>query len=153
MKQEKNIKKAVISFALFACMISASTVFALSAWTQQYIMASYGLVKTIGLEAYWDKNCTNLVSSINWGMVAPNSSETMLIYLKNEGTTPVTFSLNVTNWNPPQASKFISLTWNYTGAVAARNQCIPVNLNLIVASNITGITDFNFQIVIVATES
>jgi len=109
---------------------------------------SIGIVKTVGVEAYWDFACTNRVTQINWGLVEPNSTVNATIYLKNPGNAPITLLLSTENWNPSNASNYIALTWDYAGQTINPGAILKVNLTLAVSSNVTGITSFSFDILI-----
>ncbi len=64
---------------------------------------------------------------------------TNIIYVKNEGTTFLTRSLDTTDWNSTNAPDYMSLNWDYDGTTVAPNQVIQVTLTLSVSQNITGI--------------
>ena len=106
-------------------------------------------MKALGVGVYWDLNCTESVSSIDWGMVEPGESVNRTVFLKNEGNAPILLYLNTTDWNPPEAENDLTLTWNYTGEQVEPLQIQPVTLVLMVNQNVTGITSFNFNIQIV----
>ncbi|MHA1665387.1 MAG: hypothetical protein ACTSVW_06100 [Candidatus Njordarchaeales archaeon] len=112
-----------------------------------------GVVKTVGVKAYLDSECTQEVSSIDWGVLEPGSTKSFTIFIKNEGNVDVTLSLSSENWTPQSASTYITISWDYNGSSIAPNQVIQVNLNLQVSSSVSGIDNFSFDIVITATES
>jgi hypothetical protein len=116
-------------------------------------MYSYGTVQiqTAGIAAYRDVNCVTQVSDVAWGNLAPGSSATNTIYLKNEGTTALTLSLNTANWNPSTASNYMALSWDYNGQSIAPDQVIQVTLTLSVSSSIDGVNYFGFEIMIDGT--
>ena len=116
--------------------------------TAQKTIHNIGSVKTVGVEAYWDQGCTDLVISINWGKIEPAASRKVIVYLRNEGNSPITLSLTTKSWSPSQASTYITLSWNYTGSSIQPNEFKPVTLSLTISQSITGITSFGFDIVI-----
>jgi hypothetical protein len=59
--------------------------------------------------------------------------------------------LQTSNWNPPNAADYISLSWNYGGQTIGANQVLAVTLSLSISSNIQGITTFSFDIVVVGS--
>ena len=81
-------------------------------------------------------------------MVEPGSSTSVTVYIKNTGNSPVTLTLDTENWNPSSASNYMSLSWDYNGQSIDAGGVVQVELTLTVYSNVTGITDFNFDIVI-----
>jgi hypothetical protein len=112
-------------------------------------LPNVGTVKAIGVGVYWDTSCSDHVSSIDWGMVEPGTTKNVSFYTKNEGTTPVTLSLETENWNPANASIYMSLDWDYAGQEIDVDEVIQVTLSLSVSDSIGGITDFSFDIIII----
>jgi hypothetical protein len=106
--------------------------------------------KKVGVGIYWDPACTNRTSSISWGILDPGSNQTVNVYIRNEGSAVETLSKTTQNWNPSNASTYMSLTWNYANQTLSINQVIQVSLTLAVSSNVTGINNFNFDMTIVA---
>jgi len=112
-----------------------------------------GNVKTVGVGVYWDNACTNNVTSIDWGFLEPGATVNKTVYIKNEGNTPMVLNITTDNWNPASASENITLSWNREGYVL--NTTAPVVqaiLTLSVPSNISGVTNFSFYIIITGTE-
>jgi len=116
-------------------------------------LSSIGNVTTVGVGAYWDEACTNEVATIDWGTIDPGGSVNKVMYIKNEGNTAITLSLNATNWSPSNAGNYISLDWDYSGQEIAAGGVIQVTLTLTVSSSISGITSFTFDIIITGTQS
>jgi len=114
-------------------------------------LGSSGLVKTIGVGVYWDSSCSQAVYSIDWGMVEPGSQKNTSVYIRNEGNTNITLSLATENWNPENASNYMTLTWDYDNRTLAPNQVIQVTLILSIQDDIEGIESFSFTIVIIGT--
>ena len=113
------------------------------------IIASTGTVKAVNVGVYWNQNCTETVTSIDWGMLEPAESKNATIYLKNEGNTPINLSLNTSNWNPAEARNYVNLNWTYSGENLQPDQALPATLTLSVEQNVTNITTFNFDIIII----
>ena len=111
-------------------------------------LQSVGTVKALGVGVYWDSGCSQTVSSIDWGSAEPGAVKNVTGYIRNEGNAPITLSLQTANWNPPNATDYISLSWNYSGQTIGPNQVVAVTLSLSISSSITGITSFSFDIVI-----
>jgi len=83
------------------------------------VIPNTGTVKTIGVGVYWDSGCTSQVTSIDWGTIDAGATENVVVYIRNEGTGPVTLSLSTENWSPSSASSYMDLTWDYSGAAIA----------------------------------
>lgn len=125
------------------------------------IIAGFGSSKTIvyassvegvGVGIYWDQVCTNRTLSLNWGPIVPGSNNILTIYVRNEGNSAASLSLETSNWNPSTSSGYMSLHWNYSGQVLNVDQVIPLELTLTVYSTISGITNFSFNTIITITE-
>ncbi len=108
-------------------------------------------MKGIGVGVYWDSACTNRTSSINWGLLDPGSNKTATVYVRNEGNAVATLSEAAQNWNPSNASSYMTLNWNYAGQALNVNQVLQVKLTLTVSPTVSGITNFTFDTTITAT--
>jgi hypothetical protein len=110
------------------------------------------VISTQGVGVYWDAQCKNEVSSVDWGMMEPGSSTSVMVYVRNEANTSTVFSLSAENWNPVNASQYISLTWDYAGAVVDVGAVVQVTVSLWVSDTIEGVTDFTFDIVVTRSD-
>jgi len=114
-------------------------------------MSNVGEVKAIGVGIYWDQTCTTEVSSINWGIIEPGSSKNVTVYIRNEGNSVASLTMNASNWNPSNASDYIDLSWNYEGQVINVNEVLEVTFTLTISTEIQGIISFSFDIVIIGS--
>lgn len=112
-----------------------------------------GRIKTVNIGVFADENCTMPVTEIDWGTIPPGGFSQAGIYIKNTGNTPVNVSLATENWDPPECPNYISLSWDLTNMTFSPGEVRYTTLTLTVASNISGITDFCFDIVITGTGS
>jgi len=108
-------------------------------------------VKAVGVGVYWDAALTNKVSSIDWGVLDPSSNKNITVYIRNEGNSAVSLTMNTANWNPSTASNYVTLTWNYGGLSINVGAVTQVKLTLSVSASVTGITNFSFDVNIVAS--
>jgi hypothetical protein len=132
---------------VFAIVLaSIAVVYALT--SVSVYLSSVGTVKALGVGVYWDSGCSQTVSSIDWGLAEPGAVKNVTVYMRNEGNAPITLSLQTSNWNPPNAADYISLSWDYGGQAIGVNQVVAVTLSLSISSNIQGITTFSFDVVI-----
>jgi len=106
---------------------------------------------TAGLGIFQNSQGTTPLTSLSWGTLEPGQSQTITCYIKNEGNTPTTLSLQTANWNPTSAQNYLTLSWNYNNQAIDPNQTIQITITLDVDSNIQGITDFSFDITIVGS--
>ena len=117
----------------------------------RHAVSNKGVIKTVGVGVYSDSNCGSKLSSIDWGMLEPGQSLNVTGYIRNEATSAVTLSLSTANWSPSNASQYITLKWDYGGISIAPNEVVKVTFMLAVSENISGITNFSFDIAIIST--
>jgi len=114
-------------------------------------VGNQGAVKALGVGVYSDSNCSSAVSAINWGAVEPGTSKNSTVYVKNQGNAPVTLSMSTANWNPANASNYLTLSWDYGGQAIDPGAAVRVTLTLSMSAAIKGIDSFSFDIIITAT--
>ena len=110
-----------------------------------------GVVEAIGVDVYWDYQCTNPLTTIDWGTLEPGSDVNVVCYIENSGTSPVTLSMTTANWTPSAASYYIILSWDYGGQTIGVGDSRRVEFTLSVSQNIQGISSFGFDITIVGS--
>jgi hypothetical protein len=109
-------------------------------------------VESRAVGVYWDRAATHEVTAIDWKELQPGSTEAVTVFLKNEDLNGPCFLFMMTDaWSPSTASSAIRLTWNHDNTEVDPGETVPVILTLHVASAIRGITDFNFNIIILGT--
>jgi hypothetical protein len=113
---------------------------------------SQGNVNSIGVGVYSESACTNEVTTIDWGYIEPGSTKNVTIFIKNEGTIPMTLNMTIDNWNPSEASSYITLTWNREGSQVSPQSVLQTTLTLSVSASISEVSDFSFDITITGTE-
>jgi hypothetical protein len=112
------------------------------------VIHNQGIIKTININVYQDANCTLPLSVINWGTVEPSETRNVTAYLRNEGNTPILAFISTNNYDPLNASLFLQVYWNYDGSSIEPFQVFQAAIFLHVASNVTGINGFSFDIII-----
>lgn len=149
-----QITPRILATAMIAVAIvgAAATLTALGVLTSNKTIQSSGTVKAVNVGVYWNSGCTNVTSSINWGMLSPGGSKNYTLYVKNEGTVALKLSLSTQNWNPASASTYMTLSWNREAQVLTAGLVTSATLTLSVSSSTSGITSFSMDIVIVGTE-
>jgi len=105
---------------------------------------------TVKIGVYTGSDCAVSVTEIDWGTLMPSDTVQRLVHIRNEGDVPVLLTLSTEAWNPPEAERYMAVSWNYTGEKIAVGNGIDVQLQLTIFSNCTGITSFSFDIVITA---
>ena len=140
-------KKLLILMAIFLIIAIGYCAF------RNYVkIPSEGRITTINLKAYQDSQCLIPLTSINWGILSPSSNRSYTAYLLNYGNVNTTLSMKTQNWNPENATNYLTLTWDAEGKILEPNKPLEVMFTLMVSSDIEGITDFSFEILITALE-
>lgn len=99
------------------------------------------------LQAYTDSACTVALSEIDWGTLTNGATTAATFYIKNTGeNSNLTLNFNVTDWDPPGAAQYISLSWNYDGRVLQPGQAVQLQMQLSVAEGVTGVSAFSNRI-------
>jgi len=150
-KERKKLTRRLLHVALALTTLSL-TLFSfhsiLGQANQTLSIGSQGTIETVGVGVYWDSNCSNRVSYVEWGTVEPGSIKNVAIYVRNEGNFPVHLFMLPDNWNPPEASNYMTLSWNYASQTVNPKEVIQTTLTLSTSSGIEGITNFSFDIII-----
>lgn len=100
-----------------------------------YTIPSFGTIKTIGVEAYWDQELENQTTTINWGLIWLGESANATLYIRSVSSTEITLHLFPSNITPAGFSKYMDLSWNYNGTSLNPNDVIEVTLFLSASSD------------------
>jgi hypothetical protein len=104
------------------------------------------------LGVYWDRSCSHSVSHIDWGRLSPGQVRDVVVYVRNEGNETFVLVLTPLNWNPENASHYLSLALNCEDRKIEVGQVAAVTLSLSVSPSITGVYDFGFDMVLEGRE-
>ena len=148
------LAKAKFTLILLTALAIAVAGITYAAITINQNIPSAGTITTspnVGI--YSNSQCTNSISTINWGSIGAGGNAQQTIYVEDTGDAPMTLSITVSNWSPTTASTYISLTWNGQGQQIqpGANNALAVTFTLNVSPNITGITTFSNSITISGT--
>ena len=142
-----KLAPATIAVAILCVILSGLIIASVSSLYQtSSTISSVGTLKAIGINVYWNRDLTNKVTAINWGLLTPGSQKSNTFYISNEGILPLTLSLSTSNWKPASASNYITLTWNYYGETLNAGNAIQITFTLTVSENIGEISNFSFDI-------
>jgi len=119
--------------------------------TTSRTVGSSGTVKAINVEVYWDIDCTQVVSDIDWGILEPGDNATKTVYVKNTGNAALTLSMTYSGWDPTEAGGYITLSWDKESSTVDPDGVTGAILTLSVSDSISGITTFSFNITIEGT--
>lgn len=137
------MKKAKVMMIL----LLLATAYGTYAYIQSlWAISTTGTIVVEGVEVYWDAEGLQNATEIEWGRLSPGENETVLLYIKNVGNEPSNITLWTSNWSSLEADTYLSVTWNYTGAVIDVMQMIPVEITLHVHPEIVGVHDFSFDV-------
>ncbi len=137
-----------LAIILVVMLLSLST---LGLLTITQTISSSGTITTANVGVFSDSQCTQPLSTINWGSVSPGASVSQTIYIKNTGDLPLTLAMSTSNWNPSTAGTSMTITWNREGTVLGTDQSTSAVLTLAVNSGISGVTTFSVNILISGT--
>ena len=145
--------KALSTGAIVAIAITGLflTVLTTGLVTTSQTVPTSGTVSSVNVGVYTDSGCTQNCTSISWGNLAPGSSITRTVYVKNTGNLPVTLSMTTNNWQPLSAPTYLTLTWNRANNVLNAGATLSATLTLTAAPNTGTITNFGFNIIITGT--
>jgi len=141
LKHKKTFTLALlISVLLTICMVKYSFL--------EPPFLNVSAVETAGyIRVYWDKNCTQKVYSISWGVLTPGETKGVVVYVRNEGNETCLLSLTPANWTPNNASNYLNFSWNCEDNRIEVDEIVKVTQSLLVSPNIVGVTDFGFDII------
>jgi hypothetical protein len=136
---------------VIALAIILPTSFVFASLQYQATISTHGNIKAVGVQFYSDSAGLTATSQINWGTLEPGQTVNVTLYMKSTSNVPVTVSMAVGNFVPASGSGYLACTWNYNGAVISPGQqLVPVVFTLVVATTVTGITSFSFDISVTA---
>ncbi len=145
----KTVQIAAVSTALIAAVLTLTTIAALSA-SQNVDLE--GTITAVNVEVYFDAGCTQPCSTIHVGALSPGSTFTQTVYIKNTGTVPVTLTMTTNNWNPTDASNYLTLSWNRQNYLLNEGLYREATLTLTVKSDTDDLATFSFSATITGTQ-
>jgi hypothetical protein len=100
------------------------------------------------VKLYWDSQATNEVTHVDWGSIIPGDIANRTIYIKNFGGVPVNITLTIENWNPANASSYITFNDDISGSSIAGHFVQQCHLFLSISPDIvnTTISTFSFDV-------
>lgn len=105
-------------------------------------------VQTTGnLSVYQDQNCTQSVTSIDWGIVFVSQIKEIVVFVKNEGNQTFYLNVKALNWNPLNAFSCLVFSFSRTESLVHAGQVDKVILRLYASLAAQNIDSFSFDIV------
>jgi hypothetical protein len=145
MAMRKISTGAIVAIVVVGLVLTVSTAGLLSV---SQSLSSSGNISTVNVGVYSNSDCTQPLTSIDWGTISPGTTVTRTIYVKNTGNVQITLSMTTSGWSPASANGPITLTWDRQGATLSVGASVAATLTLSVSSSISGITTFSVTIVI-----
>ncbi len=106
------------------------------------------LVGDVEFEIYWDVTATSEVMMVEWGALMPGDVATVEFWVKNEGASDLYCDTGTDEWVPSGSEQYFDLTWNFGDAPIGQYRSRKVIMELHVHSDITGVDEFTFNIII-----
>lgn len=141
---------------VLALVVSSVILFAFMLLVTTNTIANVSALELYNVGVFWDSNCSNNVSSINWGILTPGSVKNIVVYVRNEVEEPKYLIMSTSEraeWDPPKAFSYISLRWDYAGQRLNPGEILRVTLTLLVSRSIEGISSFSFGITIAGIQN
>lgn len=155
---ELSIKQKILAAATILIIIIAAISAAVVIFTNagdiinpSKTIHNVGTIRVFGIQVYSDSTLTLAVTEIDWEVLVPAESKSVVLFIQSHSTVPITLEKSESNWVPSGASSYLTLDWNYTGQVLQPIESIPVELTLSVSPDIQDITNFAFDITISRT--
>ena len=104
------------------------------------------------LGVYTDSECTKNCTGLDEVQLAPDTSTTIPIYVKNLGNVPMTLSLTTSSWAPTNAESYLTLSWDRQGYVLDTQSSILATITLTSSASSVNLRAFSFAITITGTE-
>jgi len=169
----RSSKRAIllVTITVVITLIISSVI---SAWLSKVTnlsVPSLGTIKTLGVEAYWDRKLENETKTIDWGTIWLGTTKNVTLYIKSVSNIPTTLQLETANWTfldsynnvvsgPNETTPYINLTWNYKNATIQPGEVTQITLTLSIDNSydfiqflITNdVKKFSFDIIIKTAE-
>ena len=105
--EPKTQRDIAIAVAVVTVIILAGTLLYF-----HYRIRNIGRIKAIGIEVYWDAQCTEKVTEIDWGLLGPGDLAGVTVYIKNIRNTPAILNVTTELWSPLNADLYLTFDWN-----------------------------------------
>jgi hypothetical protein len=139
--------KTLVLVAIVAVISVATTSLVcimLSHSDDEVYLPSFGTIKTIEVETYWDPNGENRRENLTWNEIqiqklegdeATMNQVNTTVYVKSVSNFRVTLNMSLTDWNPVEISDYLTISWDYNGTILDPGEIIPVTMTLSASSS------------------
>jgi hypothetical protein len=129
-------------------MIVLGSIVVYSLDSASWMIGTRGSVSSVGVSVWEDPGRTAHLTFIDWGALEPGQTKNRTAWIENNGTASLTLTLTTDSWNPEASTQYLGLSWDYTNQTIMKDEMIVVNMALTVSPEISGIDQFDFNIVI-----
>jgi len=150
-REEGLLQNKWLQLAIFLALLLST----LTVWSMRprILIPNVSAIETVGtFGVYWNSNCTSRVTSINWGNMTPGQEKTTLFYIRNEASSPMFLAGIDKNWNPTTAQSHIHFTFDSDNQKIQAGQTKKVTCTLTVSIEITNISNYSFDILLLGTD-
>ncbi len=104
MERAKN--KSTLLLVAVTCLVGMAlgSALTLALIQRSQSIPTSGMIIAIGVGVYADSTCSQNLTGISWGTVAPGESVNRTVYVKNTGNAQITLSMASSGWNQSAAS-------------------------------------------------
>jgi hypothetical protein len=148
---ERVGRRILIELLLLICILLGVGMIAASQWSAT-IITGRGNLRVEGVGVYHDADCSFSVTFLDWGTVEPDSTKDISLYVRNEGNYVASLFLMTNDWDPVNASDYMSLSWDYDGRTLGPMESIGVTLALSVSADAKNIDSFSFKVILGTSE-
>jgi len=141
-------------YVVAAIVLVALIVFSMGVIAAQWYetrVRTTGRIKGVGASIWADANATLGIEFIDWGTLEPGETKDLVVYIRSEGNVPMNLTMYTELWEPVETESFVTLLWDAEDAVIQPEEIRMVTFTLVISSDIEGIDNFSFDIVVVAT--
>lgn len=147
----KKVIVVVLASVLLVSLVAGGVYAALVATGH---FSTHGRIVAIGIQVFGTSAQTTELTTHEWGDLIAGGSSTLDVWIKNNGTIPVTLGLGSGNWAPLIAQQYITLSWNYApGTILAAGQSTHLVITLSVSPYITQVSDYSVDVILTGTQA
>lgn len=143
--------KVLLTLTLLTAMTIAITSCAYAVMVSRKVVSNVSTVRLIGVNVWWNQNRTDAVSFIDWGLLEPNETKTLQVYVESKSVVSQMLRIYASDWSPVAAnvSDYVGFSAEPNNFVIEPSAVENVTLTLTIYANATDseITTFGFNIV------
>lgn len=103
----------------------------------------------MGVGIYKDLNFTVSLAEIDWGILEPGESKNVSAYILNESNVLLTLSMATLDWQPFNATEYMTLSWNQEATVLQVAGYVDATFTLTLSDATPPFRSFSFVIIVI----